>query len=496
MSSADLHRLAPEDYQKFILIFAKALIAFGSPSHRIEAQLNSLAKVFELEAQFQHTPGIIQVSFGNPEQKSSETCLIKSGVSLALGHIHSTHSVYRSVLHDDMYASDGVYQLRKLLNSPPQYGPKTRYVLSFITCLLICGVAFGGSLNDMWVAGVMGVLVRVMQNIASKSDLSASGSEVFAAALVSFIARGFASFHTQIWCFSAISSAGVVSLLPGYLILSGSLDIAGKSQLLGGPKIVSGIMTSLYLGFGLTLGSDVFLFVDRPARRAAHAAAARLASSTMIQGYYQAYNSTGSGFGNSGNATFTGYFTFTNSSAPGPPNIVQGCFRDKNWGWYLQPVPYWSLFFLIPLFAFCSSMNNQQHWYSRQMVVMVSIACVSFWITRLCNITLGLSNHPDYVSLIGSWLVGILGNGYSRRFGGTAFTAMLTGILLLVPDGLSAAGGLAGQNQGTGQDEYTQSLTLARKMISVIIGILAGVYSSAAIIYLFGKKKNAALVTF
>lgn len=78
-------------------------------------------------------------------------------------------------------------------------------------------------------------------------------------------------------------------------------------------------------------------------------------------------------------------------------------------------------------------MNNQQFWWSKQTAVMVSIACIAFWITRLCNLTLGLSMHPDYVSLIGSWLVGILGNGYSRRFGGTAFTAMLTGILLLVP---------------------------------------------------------------
>ena len=33
-------------------------------------------------------------------------------------------------------------------------------------------------------------------------------------------------------------------------------------------------------------------------------------------------------------------------------------------------------------------------------------------------------------------------------------------------------------------------------MLGIIIGIMAGVYSSAAIIYLFGKKKNAALVTF
>ncbi|KAI5123301.1 hypothetical protein M0805_009322 [Coniferiporia weirii] len=485
-----------DDYQKFVLIFAKALLAFGSPSHRIEAQLNSLAKVFEMEAQFQHTPGIIQVSFGNPELKSSETCLIKSNVGLSLGRIHSVHNIYRSVLHDDMYASEGAYQLRKLLAAPERYKPVIRYTLSFISCLLICSVAFGGSLNDMWVAGFMGLIVRIMQNIASKSDLSASGSEVFTAALVSFIARGFASVTSQVWCFSAISSAGVISLLPGYLILSGSLDIAGKNQSLGAPKIVSGIMTSLYLGFGLTLGSDLFLFLDRPARRAVRASAQSLASNTVVQGYYQALNSTSSGFGDSGNATFSGYFTFVNSSAPAPPNLIKGCFRDPDWDWYLQPMPYWTLFFLVPLFALCSSMNSQQHWWSRQMAVMVSIACISFWITRLCNLTLGLSNHPDYVSLIGSWLVGILGNGYSRRFGGTAFTAMLTGILLLVPDGLSAAGGLAQTYQGQGQDEYTQSLTLARKMISVIIGILAGVYSSAAIIYLFGKKKNAALVTF
>ncbi|THH03748.1 hypothetical protein EW145_g6037 [Phellinidium pouzarii] len=490
------HAESMDVYHKFVLIFAKALLTFGSPSHRIEAQLNSLAKVFEMEAQFQHTPGVIQVSFGNPELKASETCLIKANVGLSLGRINAIHNIYRAVLHDDMYASDGVYQLRKFLTGPARYKPLLRYTLSFITCLLICGVAFGGSLNDMWVAGFMGLLVRIMQNIASKSDLSASGSEVFTAALVSFIARAFASVTSQIWCFSAISSAGVISLLPGYLILSGSLDIAGKNQSLGAPKVVSGIMTSLYLGFGLTLGSDLFLFLDRPARRAVRASASSLASNAVISGTYEAFNSTSSGFGNSGSATFSGYFTFQNSSTPAPPTLVQGCFRDPHWGWYLKPMPFWTLFFLVPLFAFCSSMNNQQHWWSRQMAVMVTIACISFWITRVCNLTLGLSNHPDYVSLIGSWLLGILGNGYSRRFGGTAFTAMLTGILLLVPDGLSAAGGLAQTYQGQGQDEYTQSLTLARKMISVIIGILTGVYSSAALIYLFGKKKNAALVTF
>lgn len=67
------------------------------------------------------------------------------------------------------------------------------------------------------------------------------------------------------------------------------------------------------------------------------------------------------------------------------------------------------------------------------MVVMVCIACVSFLATRFANLHWGLANHPDYVALIGSFVVGVLGNAYSRKFGGTAFTAMLTGILLLVP---------------------------------------------------------------
>lgn len=180
-------------------------------------------------------------------------------------------------------------------------------------------------------------------------------------------------------------------------------------------------------GFGLTLGSDVFLLFDKAARQAYYAAANAASSNVVLQGYYQAYN------GSDSDDSFSGYFTFISTAAANQPDTVGGCFRDSHWHWYLQPLPYWTLFFLVPLFAFCSSMNNQQHWWSRQMIVMVSIACVSFWITRLCNTYFGLHNHPDYVSLIGSWIVGILGNGYSRRFGGTAFTAMLTGILLLVP---------------------------------------------------------------
>lgn len=67
------------------------------------------------------------------------------------------------------------------------------------------------------------------------------------------------------------------------------------------------------------------------------------------------------------------------------------------------------------------------------MFVMVTIACSSFWVTRVSDMYFGLGGMPDYVSLIGSFFVGVLGNIYARRFGGMPFTVMLTGIMLLIP---------------------------------------------------------------
>lgn len=103
---------------------------------------------------------------------------------------------------------------------------------------------------------------------------------------------------------------------------------------------------------------------------------------------------------------------------------------------------------------------------------MVLISCASVGVTKVANAKLDLSGHPDYTALLGSFIVSLLGNVYARRFGGTAFTAMLTGILLLIPTGLAEAGGLASPYTTPGQDEYTQALDLARKSKSLLLVLL------------------------
>src|SRR2546423_1621387 len=68
---------------------------------------------------------------------------------------------------------------------------------------------------------------------------------------------------------------------------------------------------------------------------------------------------------------------------------------------------------------------------------MTIISIASYTANKIVNHY--IFNRSDIVSAIGAFTVGILGNVYSRKMGGTAFTSMVTGVLFLVPVSLANA---------------------------------------------------------
>jgi len=182
-----------------------------------------------------------------------------------------------------------------------------------------------------------------------------------------------------------------------------------------------------------------------------------------------------------------GSFTFTNGSAPLLTHMHEGCFRPPGNPWYLHPFPFWSQFITVPLFSTLISLSNLQPWREPDLGVMVIISCVSFVANKAADHF--IFNRSDVVSAIGAFVIGLLGNIYSRIFSGTAFTVMVTGVLFLVPTGLSQAGGGAITASGNGID--TGSV-----MIAVTIGITVGLFMSQALVYMFGTRKNAAMFSF
>ncbi|KAG8931143.1 hypothetical protein FRC02_003167, partial [Tulasnella sp. 418] len=420
------HLCSVLDRQRFILKLAHALMKFGAPSHRLESQLSATARILEIDGQFVHLPSIVIASFGNEDNRASQTFFIKVNGSLELGRLHTVHNLYKQVVHDEVGVEEATKQLENLIKAKPIYGLAVRCALAALCAGLICPLAFGGSVLDMLIAACEGAILAYLQlGVASKNAMYSNVFEISIAILMSFIARALSSIPSQIFCYSAISSAGVVLVLPGYMILCSALELASKNIVNGSVKLTFAIVYSLFLGFGLTIGSDLYYLLDPRARQAALIASAPL-DKVVIHGSFKADNT-------SETPIFAGSFTFTNSTAGAiRADWIENCYRNPDWPWYLQPFPVWSLAILVPLFSTFSSSWSMQPLRSKQLPVMVIISCVSFAANKAANHF--IFNRSDVVSAIGAFVIGILGNLYSRVTStGTSFTSMVTGVLFLVP---------------------------------------------------------------
>ena len=277
---------------------------------------------------------------------------------------------------------------------------------------------------------------------------------------MSFTARLLGTLHGNLFCYSAISSAGVVLILPGFTIreciwrplssggpligtvpVIAALELTSRNILCGSVRMVYAIIYTLFLvsgasasagvlaaqpfvqGFGLTIGSDFYLLVSPQARR--NLAATNLLDSQVLHGFLIDTNTTAS------LADLGGTFTFLQSARPEERHVIKGCYRDPAWPWYRQPFPWWTMLFLVPVYSTCSSVGNLQALRSVQLPVMVAFSCAAYAANRAANTF--ISDRTDIVSASGAFVIGLCGNVYSRVVGGTAFTSMVTGVLFLVP---------------------------------------------------------------
>jgi len=491
--------------QKFILKLAKALMLFGAPSHRIESQLNATANVLEVDAQFIHFPGIVIASFGDIDKHTSETHFVKSSSSLVLGQLHAVHMIYRQVVHDEISVSDGAAQLMKLLKDKPCYRVWQRIVIAGMLCWIISPLSFGGSFIDAFVSAAYGAgLTFLNLHVARKNAMYSNIFEISVAIIISFISRGLST--TELFCYQSIASSGVILVLPGYIILCGSLELASKNMIAGSVRMVYAIIYSLFLGFGIAIGSDMYFLLDPAARQSMWVplnnevevkGTFTLGNSSMISTMMPGLNET-----MLPNATipfpsapmWDGTFSFTNGTTNALNTGSINCEHRPEWPWYRQNISPWFNFLFVPVFSCLLCMANGQPLKSRELPVMIAIACIGWSANKAA--TQFIFQRSDIVSLAGSFVIGILGNAYARIFRGTAFTAMAVAVLFLVPSGMAMAGGLAMTYRGSDGDLYSNGLTIGFRMVSVSIGITVGLLTSAMCVWTVGKRKGSALFAF
>ena len=178
--------------QEFILKLARAMMMFGGPTHRLQAQIKATAKVLDIELSCMYLPDVMLISFDDAGTGTSNIKFIRQGSALDIGKLQEAHELYwevRSglilghalrlslfihvlqVIHDNVSVKDASVHLDDLMRRK-QFYKNWQIVLFGGACSSsICSVSFNGSFIDCLASFPLGCLLILIQFFAARNEL-------------------------------------------------------------------------------------------------------------------------------------------------------------------------------------------------------------------------------------------------------------------------------------------------------------------------------------
>ncbi|CCM05223.1 uncharacterized protein FIBRA_07433 [Fibroporia radiculosa] len=429
--------------QEFIMKLARAMMMFGGPTHRLQAQIQSTAKVLDITLSCMYLPDVMLISFEDPTTSTSNIKFIRQASALDIGKLQDAHALYWKVIHDDISVQDASAALDDLMRKTPLYKFWQLILIGGCCSSFICSVSFNGSFIDSLVSFPLGCLLIVIQVFAARNELYSNVFEITVTLLFSFISAALADVGP--FCYTAVGASSIVLILPGFIILCGSLELASRNIVSGAVRVCFSLIYSLFLGFGLSIGA-------------------------------------------------TAYTRITHHTFTAADDLTCNKSHDPNGPWYQRTPSLWWAFLTVPMYSLFLSLRNHAPYYRVETILVVAISCIG-WV---CNHFTGTKfiGQSDISAAVGGLAVGFVANMYGRFFrNGNAFVVMITGILFQLPSGL-ANGGLfsfvSDEAEGSSSNtSYISGFDTALQLVSVSIGLTVGLGISLVLVHPVSSRRRA-----
>ncbi|EPE10529.1 pheromone-regulated membrane protein [Ophiostoma piceae UAMH 11346] len=245
---------------RYITTLCRALMMYGAPTHRLEDYLKMSARVLEIEAQFLFIPGCMLVSFDDSSTHTAEVKLVRAPQGVDLGKLSDVHVIYKEVIHDLIGVDEAIQRLNDTMKKKSKYKNWLRIPVYGLASVSVAPFAFGGRFIDLPIAFILGCIVGLMALVAAPSNAMYSNVfEISAAVITSFLARAMGSINDgKIFCFSALAQSSIALILPGYMVLCASLELQSQNIVAGSVRMVYAMIYTLFLGYGITIGTAVY----------------------------------------------------------------------------------------------------------------------------------------------------------------------------------------------------------------------------------------------
>ena len=208
-----------------------------------------------------YMPGSMLISLNDKTTMSTEVTLIRESGGVDLGKFKDVYEVYKLVTHGIYTPEKGTEDLDDLMQKRGRHSLLLRIFAYGIAAIAVGPFAFSARPVDFGPSFILGCSLGFLQLVVVKrSEQFSHVFEVLAAVLISFTSRGLGSIYhkgTPVFCFSAIAQSSIALILPGYTVLCAALELQSKSLVSGSVRMVYAIIYSLFLGFGILVGSVV-----------------------------------------------------------------------------------------------------------------------------------------------------------------------------------------------------------------------------------------------
>ncbi|CAO3654185.1 unnamed protein product [Mucor fragilis] len=395
--------------QEFLRKLCKSLMLYGCPAHRLEYAMRQVSRTLAVDAEYVFIPNVMLVTFIDSTTHTTETHFIRQSQTFEMHRLADIYRLEKLVAHGEVSVDEALEFIDKVYEQPPIYPlwlhPFVYALAAFSGCVLF----YGGRWQEAGVAAALGMV------FASNEIFSAAISsfqpiwEITVCILIGFVARGIQKFG---FCFTPIAFSSFIIVLPGYPMAVAIIELVSRQLVSGVVRMVYAIIYSFLLGYGVSMGSELYMTMDKNT-----------------------------------NTTQSDVCKLASSAAT--------CISSES---------QWFNFLMVPLFAtaYCVYLRARPP----RWPIMAAVSACGYTI----NYALACWGHApsQILQVVPSFGLGLIGNCLSKFTGKMSFDAVLLGVFYLVPSslGLKAAIGLF-----SGTDEVgTQGAGFALAMIESSIG--------------------------
>ncbi|UNI20875.1 hypothetical protein JDV02_006924 [Purpureocillium takamizusanense] len=247
-----------------LIKLCRAFLLYGAPTHSIEEFMTVSSVHLDIDAHFLYVPMSMVVTFDDGTRGGTELHIIRLEPGIEVGRLMEVFRIYKDLVHAIIDVEEATRRLDDATERRPRFSIKLRVLMYGLASACCAPVAFQGRLVDTPFALVLGSAVGLFQEVwYPADDHFIPLFEMTAGIITAFIARALGSIQNgDVFCFGAIAQSSIVFILPGYMVLSSSLELHTGHIVAGSARMVHAVISTLFLGYGMAIGTCLYGLVD------------------------------------------------------------------------------------------------------------------------------------------------------------------------------------------------------------------------------------------